>query len=145
MNLRKHIILGATLAALLGGMALPASAADTATTFVINAGALTFSVQGTATLSPAASGALSVTGSLGAVSVSDVRGGVAEWAVSAASTAFTGTSGSSSTAVSYTAGVVSETGSITVGDGTLTTLTIVNDVPVAASVVSATVLSGNNT
>src|SRR5690606_984509 len=78
----------------------------------------------------------------GAVSVTDERGGTANWNVSGASTVFTGAivGGSSSTSVSYTAGAVATTGTITVADGAETTLTDVAD-----SVVAPTALSGNNT
>jgi hypothetical protein len=142
MSIRKPLILGASIAALVGGMALPASADDTATTFTLSGGSLTLSVQGTAALTNAATGATAISGNLGAVSVTDNRGGTVNWNVSGASTVFAGalTTPSESTAVSYTGGTVTETGTITVADGTATTLT-----EVAASVVAPTALSGNNT
>lgn len=119
-----------------------AMADDTTTTFSLTGGSLTLAVQPTATLTNAATGATMVTGNLGAVSVTDERGGTANWSASGASTPFTGAKvgGSSSTAVSYTGGTVAETGTITVADGTATTLT-----GVPTSVVAPTSLSGNNT
>jgi hypothetical protein len=140
-------VLGALGALVIGASAvafLPtaANADNTATTFSLTGGSLTLSVPATATLTNGASGATTITGNLGTTSVTDERGGTTNWTASGASTAFTGalTGGSSSTAVSYTGGVVSETGTITVADGTAKTLT-----GVATSVVAPTSLSGNNT
>lgn len=131
-----------TVTALIVGISSPASADDTSTTFALTGGTLTLAVATTAALSDAPSGTATIRGNLGLVTVTDERGGSEAWTVSAASTAFTGAivGGSSSTAVDYTGGVVTETGTITVADGTLTALT-----GVAASVVAATSLSGNNT
>lgn len=142
MKLCKPLALAAVAGALVAGSALPASADDTATTFTITGGSLAMSVQATAALTNAASGTTAITGSLGAVSVTDQRGGTANWNVSGASTAFTGAivGGSSSTAVAYTGGAVTETGTITVADGAATTLT-----GTAVSVVAPSSLSGNNT
>ncbi len=139
MQLRKPLVIVALATAVLAGMALPASADDTDTTFTLTGGNLTLSVQATATLTDAATGSTSVSGNLGAVAVTDDRGGTAEWDVSAASTAFTGALGSSSTGVTYTGGTVTETGTITVADGAATAI------DTQASVVAPTSLSGNNT
>jgi hypothetical protein len=140
MRLRTPLVFAATATAVVIGMALPASADTTGTTFTLTGGTLTLSVAPTALLEDSTSGDTSITGNLGTVTVTDARGGTEEWTVSAASTAFTGVLGSSSTAVGYTGGAVTETGSITVADGTAKTLT-----GTAASVVAPTVLSGNNT
>lgn len=139
MQLRKPLVIVALATAVLAGMALPASADDTDTTFTLTGGSLTLSVQATATLTDAATGSTSISGNLGAVAVTDDRGGTAEWDVSAASTAFTGALGSSSTGVTYTGGTVTETGTITVADGAATAI------DTQASVVAPTSLSGNNT
>ena len=135
---------------ILGALALGASAVaflptaamadDTTTTFSLTGGSLTLAVQGTATLTDATTGTTAITGNLGAVSVTDLRGGTAIWSTSGESTAFTGALGSSSTAVIYTAGTITETGTITVADGTATALTAT-----AASVVAPSSLSGSNT
>lgn len=151
MNLRKPLILAASAATLLAATALPASAAagdpiDTATTFTIAGGALEFTTPTTADLGTAfTTGTLTITGPLGAVSVTDERGGVQEWIVSAASTSFIGSQTSESTAVSYAGGVVTETGTITVANGVATALTVTDGVPDSASVVAPSFLSGNNT
>lgn len=133
------LALGVSAVALLPTAAM---ADDTATTFSLTGGSLTLAVQGTATLTNATTGTTAITGNLGAVSVTDERGGTANWVASGASTAFTGAlvGGSSSTAVRYTGGTVTETGTITVADGAETALT-----GVAASVVAPSSLSGNNT
>jgi hypothetical protein len=144
MKLRKPLIITAiAFTGLVAGGATPAAANDTATTFALTAGPLSLTVQPTATLTDEATGvpANVITGTLGLVSVDDTRGGVLTWEVSVISTAFVGALGapSSSTSVSYTAGVVTETGTITVADGALTV------VDTEQAVVSPTSLSGNNT
>jgi len=141
MNLRKPLVLGATVAALLIGSALPASADDTATTFTLTGGGLTFSVGATAALTDEASGVAAnvITGTLGEVAVTDARGGTAGWVTSAASTTFTGTGLSVSDGVAYTNGTVTETGTNTVAAVTSAALTTT-----AAAVATATAVSGNN-
>jgi hypothetical protein len=143
MKLRTPLAVAAvTVSGLIVGIASPASADDTSTTFTLTGGSLTLAVAATAALTNAPSGTTTINGNLGLVSVTDERGGTAAWTVSAGSTAFTGAiiGGTSSTAVSYTGGVVTETGTITVADGATTALT-----GVATSVVAPTSLSGNNT
>lgn len=142
MKLRVPLAIAAiTLTGSIVGLTSSASAADTATTFGLTGGSLAMTVQPTAALTGAATGVegMVISGTLGAVSVTDARGGTTLWNVSAASSVFTGTNLSTSTAVNYTAGVVAETGIIVVADGAVTTLT---EVP--APVVSPTSLSGNN-
>ena len=142
MKLRMPLVLGAAVAGLVLSTAGPASAAptDTTTTFALTGGTLAFSVQPTAVLTNAPTGNTTITGPLGAVSVTDERGGVAAWKASASSTAFTGPSGSASTGVSYAAGVVTTTGTIAVADGGATALSAI-----AADVVIPGSVSGNNT
>lgn len=142
MQLRKPLAVAATVSALAIAGAMPAAADDTSTTFELTGGSLVLSVQATAALTDAATGATSIEGDLGVVSVTDERGGSDAWNVSGASTAFTGAivDGSSSTAVDYTGGTVATTGDVTVADGTTTTLT-----GETASVVAPSSLSGNNT
>jgi hypothetical protein len=140
MKLRTLAIAALTVTGLTAGIASSASADDTDATFTLTGGDLTLSVQPTAALTGSVSGDTSISGDLGAVSVTDARGGTEAWTVSAASTAFTGALGSSSTAVSYTGGTVTETGTITVADGAATALTVT-----AVPVVDPSSLSGNNT
>src|SRR5688572_7906799 len=109
VNLRKHLTTAAAATALLAGTALPASAddtGDTTTTFTLAGGDLAITIPLMATLNEGDSGDLLVTGTLGEVLVTDDRGAILAWAVSAESTAFTGSEGSSSTGISYTAGPV---------------------------------------
>ena len=127
--------------ALLAASAVPASAADTVTTFELAAGTLDLAVAATATLTDGDSGATTISGSLGAVSVTDDRGGVLGWVTSAASSVFTGAPVATvSTAVSYNSGGVTGTGSVTRTSTGATALTAA-----AATVVSGTTVNGNNT
>ena len=141
MNLHKPLVLVAVAGVLVAASALPASADDTVTTFTLTGAGLTLSVVGTASLTGQASGvsANTITGTLGAVSVTDARGGTAGWVASAASTTFTGTGLSVSNGVAYTNGTVTETGTNTVA--AVSGLSITTVKPVA----TATEVSGNNT
>ncbi len=144
MNKKTSMLLGTGLMALLmlAASAIPASAApgDTETTFVVVGGSLSVSVRATATLSPAVSGETTITGSLGDVDVTDARGGVMGWVTSASSTEFSRTGGgTSSTAVSYNSGNVTNTGTVTTTSTGATTMTAV-----AAPVVTGTLVTGNN-
>lgn len=131
-------------AVLMAGTAMPASAAtgDTVTTFALAGSGLSITVQPTAGLTDGASGAASVSGQLGAVAVTDARGGVTGWSASATSTTFTTTGAGTptSTGVSYNAGVVTTTGISTAVLGTATALSAT-----PAAVVGATAVVGNNT
>jgi hypothetical protein len=140
MRTRIPLVFAATATALVMGMALPASADDTATTFTLTSGALSMTVASDAALTDAPSGTAGISGTLGTVTVTDARGGTANWTVSAASSAFTGVLGSSSSAVGYTGGTVTRTGTISVANGGAKTLTAS-----AVSVVAPTAVSGNNT
>lgn len=85
------MVVGAALAAVVsaGTPALAAPTGSTAVTFAINAGALNISVPGSASLGSGSPGS-TVTGQLGAVSVSDQRGQlVGSWTTGVTSTAFT--------------------------------------------------------
>ena len=147
MKLRKPLIITAiTLTGLVASGASPASAGpgDTIATFELLAGSLGVAVAPTAVWADATSdGQVDqyITGNLGPVTVTDDRGGIAPWEVSAISTTFTHATGPSSTLVEYMAGTVTTDGTIDVDATVETTLD-----PIAeASVVSVDSLSGNNT
>ena len=122
------------------GSATAAGTGDTTATFTLEGGSLDVTVEAVAALTDSVSGDTSITGSLGAVGVSDTRGSTAGWVMSAASSTFTGPGGSVSTGVSY------DSGAATGSSGTVTPTTegatsIVTVLPVAAG----TLVSGNNT
>lgn len=141
MRMTRALVLGVVAAGMVTATALPASAA-TDTTFSLTGGALSVTAPTTAALTDATSGTTTISGPLGPMSVTDARGGTAGWTVSAISTPFTGAlaSPSVSTAVSYTGGAATTTGTVTVADGAATTLT-----GTAASVMAGSGVSGNNT
>ena len=108
---------GAALVALAAGPAL--AAGDTTTTFTLAGNGIAVSVPATANLSSAAStliGVTSLSGSLGSISVSDSRGGLAvAWTATVSSTDFTTGGGGTNktitnTNVGYTPGTVTGTG-----------------------------------
>ncbi|GAA3954119.1 hypothetical protein GCM10023085_40790 [Actinomadura viridis] len=102
----------------LGLLAAPAAfAEDTTTTFTVTAGALGVTVPESADLGDGAPGT-TITGQLGTVTVSDLRGAnPAAWRATVSSTDFTATGVPSipASAVTYTPGTAT-----TVGDGTFT-------------------------
>ncbi|MBA2279925.1 MAG: hypothetical protein H0W25_01625 [Acidimicrobiia bacterium] len=141
MQIRKHLLVAATAATIVIGIAAPASADDTATTFTLTGGSLTLSVAATATLTNEASGvaANDITGTLGVVTVTDARGGTEGWVASAAATTFTGSGLSVSTGVAYANGEVTETGTNTVAAASVASISV------GRAVATATAVSGNNT
>jgi hypothetical protein len=121
MRIRRGIAALAASAALTGGIvatAMPAGAApgDTTTTFAITAGALSISVPATANLGSISAGAVSLNGSLGNVTVTDLRGGLLPlWTSTVAATDFTTGGGSANEKVvkadvSYASGLATTTG-----------------------------------
>ena len=140
MKFSKPLIAAATAGVLLVGLALPASADDTTTTFTLTGGELTLSVSPTAALTDEASGvdANTITGTLGAVTVTDARGGTAGWVTSAASSTFTGAGLSVSDDVAYSTGTVTETGTNSIAPASALSIATVQ------SVATATAVSGNN-
>jgi len=129
--------------ALLGVTALPASAAatgDTDVTFTLTGGTLDITPAASAALTNGATGDDDVSGSLGAVGVSDTRGSIAGWIITASSTTFSDGVGSAFTGVSYNSGsATATTGFITAGSAG--EVSIDNAVPVA----EGTAAVGNNT
>ncbi|SDO20863.1 hypothetical protein SAMN04515671_0148 [Nakamurella panacisegetis] len=135
---------GVIIAAMAGGLALtaavPASAGTTGATFTLAGGSLTVSQAATATLDPGATGTTSITGALGAVDVTDARGSIAGWTMTAASTTFTASGGSVSTDVTYDSGpATASTGTVTPASNGPTSITT------AQTVATGTAASGNNT
>jgi hypothetical protein len=132
-------------AALVAGLALPATAdpsADTTTTFTLDGGSLSITAQPDATLTNAPAGTTDISGSLGDVEVTDATASQTGWLASASSTEFVGTDfGSSSTAVTYDSGDVGSTGTSNAATEGATAI----DGDGGAPVVSATDVSGDNT
>lgn len=99
------ILSGAILG--VSALALPAQAATTATTFSLTAGLLSISAPTTAALTDVATGAPSISGSLGTVTTTDARGSTAGWTATTTSTSFAGPSTTiANTGVAYTPGLV---------------------------------------
>src|ERR1700730_517698 len=93
----RNTIIATATALLIGGagilaLAVPASAATTPVTVLVNGGSLGISERGAPASLGTASGtssAQTVSGSLGPVLVSALRAGIAGWVAPAGSTAFT--------------------------------------------------------
>ncbi|QWZ07371.1 hypothetical protein KRR39_18205 [Nocardioides panacis] len=133
-------VAGSVLALLPVGSAMAAGSGDTTATFTLAGGSLDVAPAANAPLTNGAPGAASVTGSLGAVGISDTRGSTAGWVMSAASTTFVDGAGSVSTGVSYDSGAATgHAGTVTPTTGGPTSITAV------ASVAAGTAASGNNT
>jgi hypothetical protein len=142
-RIRAVVAGGIGTVALLVSAALPASAAPsgtTTTTFTLSSGTLDIAVASNASLPGGNSGTTSVSGQIGFVTVTDSRGNILGWTTSAASTPFTGDSGTTSAAVGYSSGTVSKTGTVTVASSGAVALTTT-----PAPVVAGTSVVGNNT
>lgn len=99
-------------------------------------------MQPTATLTNDASGVSSVSGQLGNVTVTDLRGSTAAWNAKASSTTFaTGTGNPTSTGVTYSSGAITTTGTIVIV--AQASPTALNGTP--AKVAGPTSVVGNNT
>jgi hypothetical protein len=141
-KLMAVIVSGSMLAVF--AFAPAAHAADTVTTFSLTAGLLSVTAPEDAALADAATGAASLSGSLGTVQVTDARGSTAGWGATAASTSFTG-SGLSvipNGEVNYASGAATAfTGVVTPVPGNLGLAT---DMDPAVTAFSGTVAVGNN-
>jgi hypothetical protein len=134
---RKLTLLLAMLGAMTIGVVLPAGA-STPASFTLTSGTLSISAPsagislGTQVASTTSS---TMSGSLGAVVVSDQRGGPTTWTASVISTAFTPTAGPADPAsnVSYSAGPVVESGPVVATADPVTDLTGVVTVMTAVS------------
>jgi hypothetical protein len=143
MRVVTPIIAAAALALLSVQPAYAATSGGTGTTFTITGGALSITVPGAANLGTQAAGitALTATGSLGDVTVSDARGTIAGWSTTALSTAFAGTTTAvPASEITYVGGTATTTGIVVVAPLTATDLTSAK--PVAAGVSAIGVNSG---
>lgn len=142
-SITRTVFVLACSAALAGGMAVPASAADTATTVIVETGLLSLAAPAGATLSTVTPGANS-TVTLGTTTVTDARAGVAGWSATVTLPALTGvarpTESIPTTAATYLAATVTPTGTSTLAAPATRTDLSTSKVSQAASAVS-----GNNT
>ncbi len=115
----RYLLAASALAALAAGLgtAAPAGAA-TPTTFTVTGGALTISAP-TASVSLGSQGtsntANTISGPLGLVTVSDLRGGTTTWVASVISTAFTPVPANTAVAainVSYATGTIAQSANV---------------------------------
>jgi hypothetical protein len=124
------------------GMALPASAADTLTTFVVSSGSLGFSSAAASVslglVDPGSATSITLYG----IQVSDSRAGISGWSASVVLTDFTGDATGaalSATGATYTPTAATTTGTVAVTAATAT------DPTTPRIVQTATGVSGNNT
>lgn len=136
--------------AALVGLAQPAGAADTTTTFTLTGGALSISAPASKALGSAATGGATVSSQLGAITVTDGRGALlGSWAGSVTSTDFlTGGSTANETIAKADADYWSGAATASTGLGTFTPgqLLVANKVTFASSrtAFSAASVIGNN-
>jgi hypothetical protein len=117
--MRKLSLVAGTVVMVAAVTAFPVGAVTPAT-FTLTAGALSISAPtGSVSLGSqvAATSSSTMSGSLGAVTVSDQRGGVTTWTASVISTAFTPPAGPADPAsnVSYAAGAITVSGVVATG------------------------------
>ncbi|WP_454700027.1 hypothetical protein [Arthrobacter humicola] len=137
---RVSLVIAAS-AALVGSLALPATAADTVATVEVTAGALTISAPANANLGTVAPASL-ISAALGSVTVSDLRAGEEDWNAQVSMTDFVGTNTLTTipaASATYTPGTAVETGTSAVAPSAQTGLAT------AKTVQAATGVSGNNT
>jgi hypothetical protein len=137
-------VAGAALVLLSAG---PAFAANTDTSFTLVGGALAISAPvGPVSLGtgPASVNAQTVTGALGAVTVTDSRGAGLGWTATAISTAFTsGALSVPASAISYALSVPTKTGISLIVPSAATDLTTAKTVETATAVVGANTAAWN--
>jgi hypothetical protein len=127
-------------AALVGSMALPASAVDTTATVTVSGGVLTMTAPTTLAFGSIAPGG-TATGALADVAVNDARAGVIGWSSTVTLGVFTSVTrpaaGFTASSFSYASGAAVETGTVTVTAATASAS--------GGAVQTATDVSGNNT
>jgi hypothetical protein len=141
-RMRRFLLLATTLAALsvaLAGATTPPAGAATPTTFTVTGGALTISAP-TGSVSLGSLGTSntsgSVSGPLGLVTVSDLRGGTTTWVASVISTAFTPVPANTAIPaidVSYSTGTITQSANVVAAAVATTDLTGVSPVVNGAS------------
>jgi hypothetical protein len=115
---RRFVLMLAALGSVLtfaAALAVPVDASNV--TITLTPGALVISAPGTSVSLGSASvsnSAITISGSLGVVSISDQRGVTTPWTASVISTAFTPTAGPAipASAVSYAAGVITQSSAV---------------------------------
>ncbi len=131
----------ASAAALVAGSTMPASAADTTTTFALSGGALSVTVASSANLGTVVTGTASVSGTLGDVSVNDQRGGTTAWSVDGSTSRFVnGVVRADNGSVTYNTGLIMSTGTSVIANSGNQSLTAV-----PSKVAGPTSVVGNNT
>jgi hypothetical protein len=138
---RVSIALAAS-AVLVGSLALPASAADTALTVEVPAGLIGISTPGPTALSALTPGS-NATALIEGVTVTDNRAGVAGWTAQVSLSDFTSTTTAtiiSASTATYDTGVAAETGTSTV-----TSAGLLTGLSTPKPVQTATGVTGNNT
>ncbi|WP_458111732.1 hypothetical protein M1D88_15885 [Arthrobacter sp. R1-13] len=140
-SISRISLVAAASAALIGFMALPASAADTTATVEVPAGSIGISAPANTALSALTPGG-TASASLSGVAVTDNRAGQANWSAQVSLSNFVGATPTNiipATAASYAPAAADETGTSTVAPTTQT------DLSTAKTVQAATGVSGNNT
>ncbi len=138
----------AAAAAILGGLAVPASAATSPVTAAVSGGALSISAGGSYTVPPIAPGGSAGASGQGAVTVTDQRAGTTGWTASVQITAFTAAapaSGGAAPTMPATAAAYGATTATVTGGATVTAFGPTNDISKPVTVETATAVNGNNT
>lgn len=142
-SITRTSVISAAALALIGGMALPASAADTDATVQIEGGSFNLVAPGSFDLGKVVPGQ-TVQGDLTGMSVTDERAGEAGWVSSVSVSNFTGTTNPAeiipATNVNYVTGDATTSGLVTV-----TSAGTVTGFPALQTAQTASAVHGNNT
>lgn len=137
----------AAAAAILGGLAVPASAATSPVTAAVSGGALSISAPGSYTIPPIAPGGSAQASGQGAVTVTDQRAGTTGWTASVQITPFTAAApagGGTAPAMPATAAAYGATTATVTGGDTVTAAGAAGDISRPTPVETATAVNGNN-
>lgn len=141
-SITRTALVLACSAALAGGMALPASAADTTTTVTITGGSLSVTAPAAAALSTGTPGADS-TVTLGTTTVTDGRAGTLNWTATVTLPVLTGNVLTTETIPTTAATYLASSATLT-GAPTLVALQTQTDLTTAKTSQSTSAVSGNN-